>query len=161
MKEKSVKEQKAQYNSPPSNRPKNVSYVETEYENEAEEQEEIVYATQTQSKPYNKDRKEAKLKQSESQKEKTLCTKTQQYQEPIVVAKEVSMDIKNNPKNETSLAICLVEAMGGIKQNNNVISYNIGHEITGQQKEEANNLLLDNHDVFATDISESRQTMGL
>ncbi|CAG8802222.1 19214_t:CDS:2, partial [Gigaspora margarita] len=133
-------------------RPKNVSYVETEYENEAEKQEEIV--------------KEAKLKQSESQKEKVLRTKAQQYQEPIIVAEEVPMDVKNkeriyyNPwENETSLAICLVEAMGGIKHNNNVISYNIGHEITGQQKEEANNLLLSNHDIFATDISESGQTM--
>ncbi|CAG8589867.1 29849_t:CDS:2 [Gigaspora margarita] len=51
--------------------------------------------------------------------------------------------------------------MGGIKYNNNVISYNIGHKIIGQQKEEANNLLLGNHDVFATDISESGQTIGL
>ncbi|CAG8807429.1 44604_t:CDS:2, partial [Gigaspora margarita] len=41
--------EKAQYNSPPSNRPKNVGYIETE--------------------------KEAKLKQSESQKEKALRTK--------------------------------------------------------------------------------------
>ncbi|CAG8672963.1 4581_t:CDS:2 [Gigaspora margarita] len=51
--------------------------------------------------------------------------------------------------------------MEEIKHNNNVISYNIGHKITGQQKEKTNNLLLGNHNVFATDISESRQTMGL
>ncbi|CAG8825432.1 31113_t:CDS:2, partial [Gigaspora margarita] len=75
-----AKEQKAQHNSPPSNRPKNVSYVETEYENKAEEQEEIV--------------KEAKLKQSELQKEKALRTKAQQYQKSIVVAEEVPIDVE-------------------------------------------------------------------
>ncbi|CAG8816473.1 15044_t:CDS:2, partial [Gigaspora margarita] len=78
------------------------------------------------------------------------------------------MDVENSPVLKTKTirkrlppAVCLVEAMEGIKQNNNVISYNIGHEITGQQKKEANNLLLDNHDVFATDILKSGQTMGL
>ncbi|CAG8785313.1 36487_t:CDS:2, partial [Gigaspora margarita] len=163
------KEQKVQYNFLPSNRLKNVNYVETEYENKAEEQEEIV--------------KEAKLKQSESKKEKALRTRAQQYQEPIIVVKEVPIDVKNSPletffsneiyiatkegiyynlwENETSLTVCLVEAMGGIKHYNNVISYNIGHKITGQQKEEANNLLLGNYDVFATDISESGQTIEL
>ncbi|CAG8651138.1 5040_t:CDS:2 [Gigaspora margarita] len=38
---------------------------------------------------------------------------------------------------------------------------NIDHEITIQQKREAYNILLDNHNIFATDISESGQTIEL
>ncbi|CAG8667547.1 20980_t:CDS:2, partial [Gigaspora rosea] len=62
----------------------------------------------------------------------------------------------NSWESEINLAICLVETMERIINN-----YNIGHEITTQQKKEAYDLLLDNHDVFATDISESGQTMRL
>ncbi|CAG8797877.1 29765_t:CDS:2 [Gigaspora margarita] len=51
----------------------------------------------------NRDRKEAKLKQSESQKEKALCTKSQNYQEPIVITEEISIEVKSSlvPKTKT------------------------------------------------------------
>ncbi|CAG8759573.1 23995_t:CDS:1, partial [Gigaspora rosea] len=66
-------------------------------------------------------------------------------------------EIYYNPwENETSSAVCLVEAIERTMDN-----YNVGQEITTQQKKKAYDLLLNNHDVFATDISESGQTMGL
>ncbi|CAG8786786.1 19972_t:CDS:1, partial [Racocetra fulgida] len=62
---------------------------------------------------------------------------------------------------ESSLAICLAESIKGLNQDDQKISYNVGLEVTTKQQQEACELLVKNHDVFATDISEDEQTIGL
>ncbi|CAG8462523.1 5537_t:CDS:1, partial [Racocetra fulgida] len=62
---------------------------------------------------------------------------------------------------ESSPAICLAESMEGLNQDDQKRSYNVGSEVTTKQQQEAYELLVKNHDVFGTDISEDGQTMGL
>ncbi|CAG8775438.1 447_t:CDS:1, partial [Racocetra persica] len=51
--------------------------------------------------------------------------------------------------------------MEGLNQDDQKISYNIKSEVIAKQQQEARELLVKNHDIFAIDILEEDQTMGL
>ncbi|CAG8687725.1 16204_t:CDS:2, partial [Racocetra fulgida] len=53
-----------------------------------------------------------------------------------------------------SPAICLAESKENRNQKTMELDYNVGQEVTLKQREDAHKLLLGNHDVFGTDISE-------
>ncbi|CAG8630874.1 4467_t:CDS:1, partial [Gigaspora rosea] len=59
---------------------------------------------------------------------------------------------------DTNPALCLAETVEGTKEDS---KYKVRSKVMPKQQDEAQELLFKNHVVFATEISENRQTIGL